>query len=122
MDDELTVEATDLALYMGIDDINAERAEYLIEQVMLLAGSIVSPVPESASPVILSASARAYSTPPGAASSELVGPYQATRPSGGIYLTKSERAALRLLTGGGGAFSFDMLPAGYPETAFADDE
>ena len=118
MDDELLLDPTDLELYMGIDDINEERAELLIAQVMLLAGAIVSPVPESASPVILSASARAYSTPPGAASSELVGPYQATRPSGGIYLTKGERASLRLLSGGGGAFSFDTLPAGYPESVF----
>jgi hypothetical protein len=122
MDDDLLLEPSDLALYMGVDEINEDRAEFLIAQVMLLAGAIVSPVPQGASPVILSAATRAYATPPGAASSELVGPYQATRPSGGIYLTKSERAALRLLTGGGGAFSFDMLPAGYPESVFADDE
>lgn len=115
---DLALTSADLELYMGIEAIDDGRAEFLIEQIMLLVGAIVTPVPGAASPVVLSAAARAYSTPPGAASSEMVGPYQATRPSGGIYLTKGERASLRLLTGGGGAFSFDLLPVGYPETSF----
>lgn len=116
----LPVEVEDLQVFMGLDEINEPRAQIILDQIVLLCEALVDPLPDAASPIILSAASRSYAASPGAATSELVGPYQVTRPSGGLYLTKSEKAALRLLAGGGGAFSIDLLPEGYPESAFTE--
>jgi hypothetical protein len=34
-------------------------------------------------------------------------------PVGGVYLTRADKADLRRIAGGGGAFSIDLLPADY---------
>lgn len=119
----LTVTHTDLASFLGtpVDDA---RADFVLGLVMGEAGSIVSPVPEGAKGIILAASARIYANPTGV-TQELVGPYQASRPSMNL-LTKGERSALRRHAGGGGAFSFDLLVNGagdstdYPDSRFPD--
>lgn len=116
--DPLVVTPDDLALYMGLDSINNDRAQLLIDQIILLCEAVVSPLPAAASPVVLDAAANAYATPPGSITSELVGPYQATRRPGGLFLTKGQRATLRLLSGGGSAFSINLLATGYPDSQF----
>ena len=123
---DLSVTYTDLETFLGVtfDATDQARATQILGMAMDLAGSFVSPVPVEAKAVVLSAAARSYSNPEGL-TQELVGPYQASRPMAGIYLTKGERSTLRRLAGGGGAFSFDLLgingaedSTDYPETRF----
>lgn len=115
----LDLNAQDLSVYLGVE-VDEARANMLINHAMLLCESIVSPVPDAAEPVVLSAAARAYSNP-SFATQEMEGPYQVTRPSGGVYLSPAERAALRRFAGGGGAFSVRLIPEGYPESVFGDE-
>jgi hypothetical protein len=104
----LTVTYSDLQTFLGSDSIDQTRATQILGMAMDLAGSFVSPVPVAAKAVVLSVAARSYSNPEGL-TQELIGPYQASRPMAGVYLTKGERSTLRRLAGGGGAFSFDIL-------------
>lgn len=105
----MDVTADDLGLYLGLDQIDGTRAEFLLEQALLLAASIVSPVPDTAKPVILAAAGRAYSNPQGVAQ-ETVGPYSVQRPQAGLYFTRAEQAILKRLAGRGGAFTIDPTP------------
>lgn len=108
------------ATYMGIpeDELDTERAQLLIDTATALVESIIAEPPPEAAAVVFSAVARAYSNPTGV-TNEVVGPYQAQRPTAGVYLTKAERATLRRLSGGGGAFSYDLLPTDYPDSVFS---
>lgn len=115
---DLTIDATDLGIYLGTE-VDAARGQMLIDLALALASSIVSPVPEQAKAVILTSAGRAYVNPSGV-TSQAAGPYQVSMPSAGVYLTKTERAALRRLSGGGGAFSIDLIP-GYPDSRFAEE-
>lgn len=101
--------AEELALYLGRAEIDGTRAEFLLEQAIMLAGSIISPVPDSAKPVVLAAAGRAYSNPQGV-SQESVGPYSVQRPQAGLYFTRAEQAILKRLGGRGGAFTVDPTP------------
>lgn len=106
----MDVTAEDLALYLGLTEIDGTRAEFLIEQAVTLAASIVSPVPDTAEPVILAAAGRAYANPQGV-TQETVGPYSVQRPQAGLYFTRAEQAILKRLGGRGGAFTVDPTPA-----------
>lgn len=104
--------AEELGLYLGLDEIQGDRADLLIRQAINLALTVVKPLPEGAEAVVLSAAARAYSNPQGA-TYETIGPMSVQRPasSGGLYLTKAEKTALKSLAGRGGAFTVDPTPA-----------
>lgn len=101
---------SDLALYLGVDSVDEDRADLLLSLATAECLSIVDPLPDNAKGVILSASARAYTNAQGV-QYETVGPYSVQRPWAGLYLTKAERAALRRGNGSGGAFSVDPTPA-----------
>ncbi len=101
--------APDLALYLDLAEVNAERADLLLNQATLLAESVVKPLPAGASAVVLAMAGRAYANPQGV-SSETVGPYSVSRPQAGLYMTKAETAALKRLCGRGGAFTIDPTP------------
>lgn len=122
----VTPTSSDLALYLGVDTIDATRAAFLISQAESLAKTVLSTLPDGATTVVLSASARGYANPLGI-TSETVGVYSVSRPMGGVYLTKGERSTLRRLAGGSAAFTIDPTPADagagklwaqQPETAF----
>ena len=106
----MDVTAEDLALYLGLDQIDGTRADFLLQQALTLAASIVSPVPDTAKPVILAAAGRAYANPQGV-TQETVGPYSVQRPLAGLYFTRAEQAILKRLGGRGGAFTVDPTPA-----------
>ncbi|MFC3986440.1 hypothetical protein [Streptosporangium jomthongense] len=106
----MVLTAVDLALYLDLTEINEARADLLLTQATLLAESIVKPLPEGASAVVLAAAGRCYANPQGV-SSESVGPYSVQRPQAGLYLTKAETATLKRLGGRGGAFTIDPTPA-----------
>lgn len=104
---EVTTE--ELRLYLGLPDIDPDRAALLLEQAASLARSIVDPLPDGAKAVILSMAGRAYSNPQGI-SGETIGPYSVQRPQAGLYMTRDERRTLSRLAGRGGAFMVDPTP------------
>ncbi|MGH3584916.1 MAG: hypothetical protein ACRDQ0_01215 [Pseudonocardia sp.] len=103
--------AEQLGMYLGLDEIDGGRADLLIQQAVSLAQSVVRPLPDDASAVVLSVAGRAY-TNPQQISYETIGPMSVQRPtgSGGLYLTKADKAALKSLAGRGGAFTVDPTP------------
>lgn len=102
--------STDLGTFLGNDSIDAERADLILEMAQDLCESIVSPLPATAKFVVLTVAARTWSNPEGDTTAT-VGPYAVTR-APAMYLTKSDKATLRRLAGGSGAFSIDTLPKG----------
>jgi hypothetical protein len=101
-----------LGLYLGLDEILGERADLLLATATALCKTIVSPLPEGAEAVVLSVAGRAYVNPQ-QVSYETIGPMSVQRPSGsgGLYLTKADKSALKSLAGRGGAFTVDPTPA-----------
>lgn len=103
--------AEDLGLYLGTDEIDGDRAALLIRQAINLCQTVVKPLPEGAEAVVLSVAGRAYVNPQ-QVSYETIGPMSVQRPSGsgGLYLTKADKSALKSLAGRGGAFTVDPTP------------
>lgn len=103
--------AEQLGLYLALPEVDGDRADLLIEQAVALATSVVSPLPDAATAVVLSVAGRAYVNPQ-QVSYETIGPMSVQRPtgSGGLYLTKADKAALKALAGRGGAFTVDPTP------------
>lgn len=108
----VTPTAEQLGMYLGLGEIDGERADLLIQQAVALAESVVKPLPDQATAVVLSVAGRAYVNPQQVAY-ETIGPMSVQRPSGsgGLYLTKADKAALKSLAGRGGAFTVDPTPA-----------
>lgn len=100
---------SDLGLYLGLAEIDGERAELLLDQATKLAATIVTPLPDGASVVILAAAGRAYANPQGV-SYEVIGPMSVQRPQPGLYFTRQEERALKRMSGRGGAFTVDPTP------------
>lgn len=80
----------------------------------------VTPLPEAAKGIVLTVAGRAWTNIAGANQVGLGSAYAtlstAGVTSGGLYLSKSEKADLRRLAGRSGAFSVDWLPQGRSET------
>ena len=104
--------AEQLGLYLGLGEIDGDRADLLITSAVGLCQTVVKPLPEGAEAVVLSVAGRAYVNPQ-QVSYETIGPMSVQRPtgSGGLYLTKNDKAALKSLAGRGGAFTVDPTPA-----------
>jgi hypothetical protein len=104
--------AEELGLYLGLPEIDGARADLLIQQAVALCETVVKPLPEQATAVVLSAAGRAYVNPQ-QVSYETIGPMSVQRPSGsgGLYLTRADKAALKSAAGRGGAFTVDPTPA-----------
>ena len=128
----VSVTTDDLATYLGVSlsSTDEDRAQMLIDHAVVQAlsvvtvgvvptgGATVANLPNGAESVILPAVARVFNNAAGV-TQEALGPYSFSRPaaSGGLF-SKAERAQLRRMGGGGSAFSIDLLPTGYPDTAF----
>jgi hypothetical protein len=104
--------AEQLGLYLGMSEVDGARADLLIEQAVALCETVVKPLPDQATAVVLSAAGRAYVNPQ-QVSYETIGPMSVQRPqgSGGLYLTRADKAALKSAAGRGGAFTVDPTPA-----------
>ncbi len=100
-----------LGLYLGLSEIDGNRADLLIASAVSLCQTVVKPLPDGAEAVVLSVAGRAYVNPQ-QVSYETIGPMSVQRPqgSGGLYLTKNDKAALKSLAGRGGAFTVDPTP------------
>jgi hypothetical protein len=107
----VTPTAEQLGLYLDLPEINGDRADLLIEQAVALCETVVKPLPDQATAVVLSVAGRAYVNPQ-QVSYETIGPMSVQRPSGsgGLYLTKADKSALKSLAGRGGAFTVDPTP------------
>lgn len=114
---DLVVFPEDLGAYLSISDIDEDRAEQVLRLAQTLCESIVAPLPDTAAAVILDVAARAWTNPTNA-QSQATGPYSASfgAVSGGLWLTRQNKATLRRLAGGGGVFSVDVLPAAAGQT------
>lgn len=101
-----------LGLFLGLDEIDGDRADLLIASAISLCQTVVKPLPEGAEAVVLSVAGRAYVNPQ-QVSYETIGPMSVQRPqgSGGLYLTKADKSALKSLAGRGGAFTVDPTPS-----------
>lgn len=116
-----TVTYSDLETFLGMADgtIDQERATLILQMSQNLCESIAYPLPVTASVVVLSVAARGFGNPQGI-SHETVGPYQvnfgtSTATGGatmGMYLSRGDKATIRRLAGGSGAFSIETLPPG----------
>lgn len=107
----MTVTPTDLGTYLGADVDNA-RAQYLIDRATDLCLSVCDPLPATADAVVLDVAVRAYSNPSNV-TSQGAGPFPVAYGAvgGGLWLTRQNKATLRRLNGGGGAFTIDTMPA-----------
>jgi hypothetical protein len=103
--------AEQLGLYLGLGEVDGDRADLLIQTATALCQTVVKPLPEGAEAVVLSVAGRAYVNPQ-QVSYETIGPMSVQRPSGsgGLYLTKADKSALKSLAGRGGAFTVDPTP------------
>lgn len=103
--------AAQLGLFLALAEIDGDRADLLIEQAVALCETVVKPLPDRATAVVLSVAGRAYVNPQ-QVSYETIGPMSVQRPqgSGGLYLTKADKTALKSLAGRGGAFTVDPTP------------
>lgn len=103
--------AEELGLFLGLEEIDGNRADFLVNKAISLCQTIVTPLPDGADSVVLSVAGRAYVNPQQVAY-ETIGPMSVQRPSGsgGLYLTKSDKSALKSLAGRGGAFTVDPTP------------
>jgi hypothetical protein len=114
-----SVDAADLATYLNDSSLNVERASMMIADAQAACEMVVSPLPDGAAFVVRRVAARAYLQTSarqyqlGAADSTFGG---APSMAGGVYLTQTDRRDLRAASGGGGAFSIDVLPASYSYT------
>jgi hypothetical protein len=111
------IAATDLGTYLNDPSIDIDRAMALIADAQTLCESIVAPpLPAAAAVIVKRVAARAYvsiASPRQAQLAAAGSPYGAVGSMGGVYLTQYDVEDLRRLNGGGGAFSIDLLPAGY---------
>lgn len=118
----MTVAPDDLGVYLGAE-VDAGRASTVIALAVELCRAELdladgTDLPVACDAVILSSAGRAYVNPT-SAPTEMLGPYQFSGATGGVFLNKAERAALRRLAGRTGAFSIDLV-AGYPSSRFPD--
>ena len=103
---------SDLATFLG-RDVDYDRANLMLSLASELCSTVVTPVPDTARSVILDVAARAYANI-SAATQMGLGSGQisfGSGPSGGLWLTRANIAALRRAAGKGGAFSVDPTPA-----------
>ena len=108
----MTVTVADLDSLLALDgEIDANRAQLLIDLAIERCQVEVMPLPDNARGIVLTVAARAYLNPTGIAS-ETVGPNSVQFGSSGvgIFLSAVEEAVLQKMSGRGGAFTIDMTP------------
>jgi hypothetical protein len=111
------IDPSDLGTYLNDTTINEARAEMLIGQAQALCESIVSPLPDVASVVVMRVAGRAYVSTTSTRNAQLAAagsPFgEVSGGAGGVRLTGEDIADLRRLVpggNGGGAFSINTLP------------
>ena len=117
---------TDLGVFLGITDIDTERAQMLLDLAHDRLEMYVSPVPPSAMGLELAIAGRAYTNVSSARQAGIgsaqvsFGAPNANFGIGGLYVSKSEIRDLRRLSGKTGAFSIDLLAVDADGDGFVD--
>jgi len=115
--------ADELGVFLGITDINQDRAGLLLQLAHDRCEMYASPVPAAAKGLELAVAGRAYTNvssarQAGIGSAQMsFGAPNATFGIGGLYVSKSEIRDLRRLSGRTGAFSIDLLTVSPPTAA-----
>lgn len=109
------IDPTDLGTFLNDPGIDENRAGQLIGYAQDLCESVLSPLPAAAAGIVCRMAAIAYTSvlSPRAAAAAAAGGQFVGQANGGVVLTVADEADLRRLSGGGGAFSIDLLPVGY---------
>lgn len=110
------IDATDLATYLNDPSIDQDRATLMIVRAQTLCESVLSPLPDTAAGIVERIAGRGYVSAVGGRGKQVTSagsPFGAVPGAGAIYLTRYDKADLRRLAGGGGAFSIDLLPSDY---------
>jgi hypothetical protein len=109
----------DLELYLGepVGSIDVDRANLILQMAQDLCETVVTPLPVTARAVVMAVAARAYTNVSSATQLGMGSAYATlantgTGGAGGMYLSRSDKAALRALAGRGSAFSADTMPPG----------
>jgi hypothetical protein len=104
---------TDLGVYLKDPDIDVARATLMLQLAQDLCETILTPLPATALGRVLAVAARAFANVTSAQDVNLGSGHIGYGASavGGLYLSRADKSALRLLAGRGGAFSIDPTPA-----------
>ena len=109
----------DLGIFLGLESgtVDIVRAAFLIAQAQKKCERIVSPITADAQDIVLEVAGRAYNNVTSASQIGLGSAYASFASTGvggvgGLYLTRANKAELRLIAGRGSAFSADTLPKG----------
>ena len=111
------VTPADLGVYLQRSDIDEARALMVIDDAQALCETILSPLPEQAAGIVRRVAARCYTNATSAHSVAIgSGNISYSSPTaaagiGGMYLSRADKADLRRMGGGGGAFTIDPTPA-----------
>lgn len=107
--------ADDLALLLD-EDVDAARMDLVLDLAEGLAMPIAgNPLPAAAKATILAIAARAFSNPAstgqqGLGSGQVTFQAPGGMPVGGLYLSRTDKAALRRAKAAGAAFTISLLP------------
>lgn len=108
------IDPDDLATYLGLPTIDSGRAALIIQMAQALceAQPNCNPLPSGGAAVVLDVVVRAWSNPQNA-QQQTTGPYSASygAVSGGLWLTKQNKATLRSLVGEGSVFTIETMSA-----------
>jgi hypothetical protein len=114
---------SELGVYLGTTiDNTDERAILVLQLAHDLCETVVSPIPTLAKGVELAVAARAYNNVTSAHQMSLgsaavsFGAQNSSTGVGGLYLSRSEKATLRRISGRSGAFSINLLIGESPRT------
>lgn len=112
----MNLSPNDLALYMGAQSVDEDRARLLLDLAVEACEEIVSPLPDGARGVVLDVAASAFVAPPGPGGQQTAGPYGAPLPPGGVVLSRRQERRLKRLAGrGSGAFTITPGPGRAPQ-------
>ena len=108
----------DLGTYLNDPNINTDRATEMIADAQTLCETILTPLPATAAVVVKRVAARGYVTTTTTRAAQIQGagsPFAGgvAPVTGGVFLTRLDKADLRRMAGGGGAFSIDLLGPDY---------
>lgn len=113
----------DLGVYLGLAEIDTDRAELFLELAQDRCSMYADPLPAAAKGVVLAVAGRVYTNVSSARQAGIgsaqvsFGAPNATFGVGGLYLSRSEIRDLRRLAGRTGAFSIDLLTTTPPTVA-----
>lgn len=91
----------DLAMLLGPEPVENDRARLVIDLALERVGAVITPIPDVARPIVLDVAVRGYTNPRNV-TSEGDGPFNRTYQPGGVYLTAQEKTDLEEMVAAAG--------------------